>query len=295
MKNLRILLFFIVSLSVFAQAKSDFTYDNKNKSVIPNYLGEIKLLKGNAIAFDKNKKQRKLKQKDKIYQNDIVQTKDKSFIKIDMVDKTSITLGNNSSMDFEKFKYRTKTDRSMSIRLLKGKMRSHFKLKAKGEEDLKVHIGHVSMAVRGTKILGNVGTVEDGRKYASTAIIEGSVKAYDSLYDEMMILGEGDEYFSVSGEKNYKEKFKKKQMGKADLKHYLALDIDPDRSFRPLLKYAKGYVIRNESATIDHLINSKAQNNENHESQDSNNSNKNQWRKTLKNLNDTLKKNNQTN
>lgn len=296
MKNLRIILFALFSLTVLAETKSDFTYDKKNNSVIPNYLGEIKLLKGKAIALDQNKKQRTLKIKDKIYSQDIVQTKNSSFIKIDMVDKTSITLGKNSSMDFEKFKYRTKTDRSMSIRLLKGKMRSHFKLKAKGSEDLKVHVGTVSMAVRGTKILGNVGTLEDGRQYSSAAVIEGSVKAYDSLYDEMMIINTGDEYFSVSGEKNYKEKFKKKKMSQSDLNYYLAEGIDPERSFRPLLKYAKGYVIRNESLSIEQLMNTRSQKNREKDSNNHNNeSNQGEWKKTLKNLNNTLKKNNQTN
>jgi hypothetical protein len=291
MKNLIFITILCSLFSTFAQKKSDFTYDAKNSSVIPNYLGEVKLLKGQAQAIGSNKKSRTLKIKDKIYPSEIVKTAANSFLKIEMVDTTSVTLGKNSEMNFENFKYRTKSDRSMSLRLIKGRMRSHFKIKAKSDDDLKVHIGHVSMGVRGTKILGNAATLSDGRKYASAAIIQGQVKAYDSLYDEMMMLESGQEYFSVTGNQNVKKTNKKMKMDDAELKYYRALDTDPNKFFRPMLKYAKGYIIRNNSAPNEQIQNSPSSSNGLKKDKNTNESPE-AWKNTLKKLNKTLKENN---
>lgn len=281
----------LFSLTINAQDKSDFRYDKENASIVPNYLGEVKLIKGNAVAVNKDKKERTLKKKDKIYPEELVKTLGPSFVKIEMVDTTSVTIGKNSEMDFESFKYKTKNDRSMSLRLIKGRMRTHFKLKAKSNNDLKVHVGHVSMGVRGTKILGNVATLSDGRKYASAAVIEGSVKAYDSLFDEMLVIENGQEYFSVTGNNENKKIKKDRKMDDAELKYYRAIDQNPDKYFRPMLKYAKGYIVRNTLPSDQEELSKpslmKAVPKEEMKQKKTGG-----WKNTLKKLNQTLKENN---
>ncbi|MCR9204559.1 MAG: hypothetical protein NXH75_08290 [Halobacteriovoraceae bacterium] len=104
---------------------ADFTYDKESKSIIPKYLGKVILLKGTVKANN-----RSLKKGDKIYPKEKIITEGSSLVKVEMVDTTILTAGPNTTLGFENWSYRTKSDRDLTLNLLKGKMRSHFKVKA---------------------------------------------------------------------------------------------------------------------------------------------------------------------
>jgi hypothetical protein len=71
----------------------DWVFDPKTSSLIPKYLGLVKALNGIAVIGE-----RELKKGSKIYNNDLVQTSEKSFLVIEMIDLTTITLGPKSGL-----------------------------------------------------------------------------------------------------------------------------------------------------------------------------------------------------
>jgi hypothetical protein len=170
--NIFILSFLVSGLS-FAQ---DFTFDKASGKAIPSFIGELKLLKGEAYR----------KSADAVYQvkvgqrflkKDTIFTKDKSFLKIQMIDDSTVSLGSNSEMNFEEFEFVDKTNRQIVISLIKGQMRSLVKNKA-GPGDLRYKTKSAAMAVRGTELLINYREIKN-IGVSEFALIHGLAEVYD--------------------------------------------------------------------------------------------------------------------
>lgn len=280
-------------ISNIALAQKEFEFDPVASKVIPKYLGEVILVKGNVISQRRGESKRvKLKLGTKLWPKDIVETKGRSFLKLLMVDDTYLTLGPKSKMDFSKFKFVSKTNRIMDVNLLRGKMRMHFRKKAK-EGDIRVKVGEVAMGVRGTEIMGNAFTTKGGTKVSQVALLSGSVLA--ELPDgSNKLLSPGDHSVTtirLNGQTNNDVK----AMAKAEVMKYLSLQQDPKKDFKPLLDFYKALDAMAPQSKNDNSVN--ADGSSKSDSGDDGGwpapkSKKQNWRNSLKKLNKSLQENN---
>ena len=147
----------------------DWTFDPKTSSLIPNYLGKVKVINGKAVIGE-----RELQKGSKIYPQDLVQTAEKSFVVIEMIDLTIVTIGPKSEFKVEKWIYRTKNDREVTFSVLKGQWRALVKSKSKDDDQLKIKTSVISMGIRGTELLVNV-NAHQGADVTQVALLEGQI------------------------------------------------------------------------------------------------------------------------
>lgn len=276
-----------------AFAQKEFEFDPVASKVIPKYLGEVILVKGNVISQQKGgDKKIKIKLGTKLWPKDIVETKNRSFLKVLMVDDTYLTLGPKSKMDFSKFKFTSKTNRIMDVNLIRGKMRMHFRKKAK-EGDIRVKVGEVAMGVRGTEIMGNAFTTKAGTKISQVALLSGSVLA-ELPNGTNKLLSPGDHSVTTI-RLNGQTDNSVKAMAKAEVMKYLSLQQDPKKDFKPLLDFYKALDEMNLESKNN--SNSKSSSSSSADNSDDSGcpapkSKKQSWRNSLKKLNNRLQENN---
>ncbi|GAB4417584.1 MAG: hypothetical protein OHK0056_26620 [Bacteriovoracaceae bacterium] len=217
-----------------AAQESDFSFDPKSKSVIPKFLGKVLLLKGEANATNDNGEDRGLKIGDKLFLDDVVKTNPYSYLKIEMVDSSLITLGPNSEMKFDKFDYRTKEDRESVYNLLKGQMRSQFLVKAKKDEAIKVKAGMISMGVRGTEFVVNSNKNANGETISEVLLLEGKIHLYDKATKKEWNMKPKDHYVSITGGDTQGIQ---SQMDDETFEKIKGPSLDPRRHFTPLLSF----------------------------------------------------------
>lgn len=181
----------------------DWTFDPKTSSLIPKYLGKVKALSGKAIIGE-----RELQKGSKIYNNELVQTSEKSFVVIEMIDLTVITLGPKSDFKVEKWDYRTKNDRDAVFSVIKGQWRALIKSKSKKDDQIKINTSLISMGVRGTELLVNVNNIGD-KEINQVAVLEGRVHLEGDLPKNMkkdLVAGDYAVIEKNATEVNQKEK-----------------------------------------------------------------------------------------
>jgi hypothetical protein len=198
-KRITLVLFiitFCLSLFLIPSARAldkDWTFDPKTSSLIPNYMGKVKVLHGKAIVAD-----RELEKGSKVYANDLISTAEKSLLVIEMIDMTVITLGPSSEFKVEKWSYRTKNDRDALFSILKGQWRALIKSKSKTREQLQIKTPQVSMGVRGTELLVNV-LNQKNKDITQVALLEGAVHIYGSNGNKDQDLQPGDHAIIIKG------------------------------------------------------------------------------------------------
>ncbi len=131
------------------------TFDQKSGQAVPKFVGEIKIFKGNVQKKNALGRPTEIKVGTKIYQNESVVTEDKSFVKILIIDDTIINLSSNSELNFEKFDYKTKSERSSFYSVIKGQLSAHVKNKAKTDQDILFKTPNATLGVRGTELFVN--------------------------------------------------------------------------------------------------------------------------------------------
>ena len=167
------LLAFLVT--TFANAQ-DFTFDKASGKAIPSFIGELKMLKGEAYRKTADAVT-PIKVGQRFHKKDIVFTKDKSFLKIQMIDDSTVSLSSNSEINFEEFEFIDKTNRQIVFSLIKGQMRSLVKNKA-GPGDLRYKTKTAAMAVRGTELLINYREIKN-IGISEFALVSGKAEVYD--------------------------------------------------------------------------------------------------------------------
>jgi hypothetical protein len=199
----------------FAEDDKDWVLDLKTSTLIPKYIGKVKEIKGKAIVED-----RELKIGSKIYPQDLIKTEEKSFIKLELIDDSLITIGAQSEFSVEKWAYRTKNDRDALFSLLKGKMRAEIKSKSKEKDQLKFKSPLVALGIRGTKFLLNNSTI--GLKEVSQiALMEGKIHLEGNAFTENVSMKPGD-YIEVVKDETQHSSAKQKVLSEEELKNYLA-------------------------------------------------------------------------
>lgn len=164
----------LVSGLVSAQ---DFTFDKASGKAVPSFIGELKLLKGE--AYRKNGETTSpIKVGQRFHKNDTVITTNKTFVKIQMIDDSTISLNSNSELNFEEFEFTDKNNRQMVISLIKGQIRSFVKNKATAPNDLRFKTKTTAMAVRGTELLVNYHE-EKNFEVSEFALISGKGEVTD--------------------------------------------------------------------------------------------------------------------
>ena len=195
-----------------ADSDKDFILDLKTSTLIPKYLGKIKAMHGKVIIGD-----RELKVGSKIYNEDLVQTKEKSFALLDMVDLTTITLGPETDFKVEGWSFKTKNDRDAQFNVMKGQWRARVRSKAKELNQLKIKTPVVSMGIRGTELMVNV-LKKNGKDVTQVALLSGEIHVEGGTPDMTQDLVPGDHAVIIKSEKGIEHKDRK--ISEEERKHY---------------------------------------------------------------------------
>jgi len=184
------IIYFLTILFSFNSFSSDYKFDSKSSTMIPKFAGQILLQRGETFVLKKNGKKFKAFKGTKVYNGQIIINKKKSIVKLKLVDQTILSLGPSSKLRIDKFVFRTQQDRDSIITLLNGKLRSHYRVKSKKKDQLRINIGKVaSMGIRGTKVLANL---INGK--VNLALLEGKAEVTDILANKQIILKNKDFY-----------------------------------------------------------------------------------------------------
>jgi hypothetical protein len=158
-----------IAFSAEAEKDKDWTFDPKTSSLIPKYLGKIKVMQGKAIIGE-----RELKKGSKVYNNDLIQTSENSFVVMEMIDLTTVTLGPLTDFKVDNWSYRTKNDRDAHFNIIKGQWRAFVRSKSKEADQLKVKTPLISMGIRGTELMVNV-LKQNGKDITQVALLDGAI------------------------------------------------------------------------------------------------------------------------
>lgn len=196
---MRILSLFIctLSMSLFAE-----TYDT--------FVGRVSMLKGEATRVnEKDKNEINLKKGDKVYRGDMITTKDRSIIKLKLVDESLITIAPKSEFVLSEFSFKTKSNRSAIFKLLKGKIRSNIPIKSKPKA-LRYESTTAAMAVRGTRFLMNVHEDSNKANVTEYAVLEGEVEVTNKLDRKSYNAKPGDHVIVVKNQKGASKSHERK-------------------------------------------------------------------------------------
>ena len=92
-------------------------------------VGKVLKLRGKVVLKESKDEKRVAKKDSLIFQDTVILTGKKSFVKIQMQDDTKITLAANSKLKIAK--YRSVGKRDIIYNFIRGKVRAHFHQKAK--------------------------------------------------------------------------------------------------------------------------------------------------------------------
>jgi hypothetical protein len=276
---------------IFAQkeSKGDFTYDPETKSVKPKYLGKVFLLKGSVKSLSSTGKETHLKNQSKIFPGDKIITEDRSIIKVEMIDTTVITVAPRSIFEFSQWDYKTKDNRDSLFKVVKGRIRSHIKVKNKKKGSLKYQVGSVSMGIRGTRILANTYQRLDKIKVSHVVVLAGKAEIYDSAADKKLNLEGGHQYISFLKPDGTLLKNESTILSREQLKQLKATDKNPRKYFKPFVPFITSKslkTVKNIKGRIDNTTSSNRHNSDQEEN--SATKKKKSWKNTLDKLNKRL-------
>ncbi|MFT6070789.1 MAG: hypothetical protein ACJAT2_000650 [Bacteriovoracaceae bacterium] len=148
------------------------------------------VVKAKGIVYKAFSNKKPLKKGSLLKRKDVLITEKSSFVRIKMLDDTVITLGSNSSLMLQRFRFTNKEKRAFSIKLMRGKLRANIVNKSKSDS-LKFETDSVSLGVRGTELLMNAGEV------TKVAVISGRVAVFNKLDDTVKELVAGAQFISI--------------------------------------------------------------------------------------------------
>lgn len=155
MKSLPAILFAGLALLLLVAPPELLSAESRSKE---KHIGIVALVDGKVWRISKDNKSRELlRPNSKVFPSEEIITEAGSYVKILMIDDTIFDLAASSRFKFNKFDMKdrkNKKERKAGYKLLYGKLRSLFSVKAK-EGDLKIETPDIVMGIRGT-ILYNV-------------------------------------------------------------------------------------------------------------------------------------------
>jgi hypothetical protein len=168
------LLTMFFSISALSQMK--MSVDPKTSKMKYDVIGEVTSFQGDVFKkTNRSSSNTRLGLKFGVKKGDIISTGRDSFVKINLIDDTIISLGPESIFSFEDYSFDSLTDRDAFFNLLKGKMR--IKVKNKIERgNLKFNTLTMSFGVRGTEFLANQDLKQSGESFEQIALLEGEIE-----------------------------------------------------------------------------------------------------------------------
>ncbi len=263
------------SLSLYAQ---DFTFDKEKGRAVPNFLCQLKLMKGK--VFKKSGQELvEVKVGERFNKNDTIVTGEQSLAKVLVVDDTMITVGPSSELNFAEFEYTDKDNRKILYNLVKGQLSGHVRQKAK-DGDINFKTKYTVLGVRGTEILMNFRSVND-KEVSEYALASGKAVVTDDK-NEKHELQKGEHLVFIHDTVKQTSAVEKLKLTNEELNRLKAMKIDESKEFKPTMPYYKiGDVAQNttQSDSMDENAPEEKRVNKKH------------WKENLEQLNKNLKEN----
>lgn len=220
-------------LSSLCFAQGGFTFNKETGKAIPNFVGELKLLKGRVLRTTGGRP-RVVQIGEKFYPKDVVATDKGSSMKILITDDTWLALGPESELVFTDFEFRDKDDRKIGYELRKGQLSAHVRQKIKaGEVNFKTR--YASMGVRGTKLMMNYREVK-GLGVTEYAIIEGKGEVFDAG-GGTHALDAGQKIVLQYSLKNKTDVLDSLPLSPEDLKNFASPESGEENMIEPFMPY----------------------------------------------------------
>jgi hypothetical protein len=235
-------LFFFFSLSLCAQ---DFTFDKEKGKAVPNFLCQLKLMKGQ--VFKKSGEDLiEVKVGERFNKNDTIVTGEKSLARIMVVDDTTITIGPSSELNFTDFEYTDKDNRKLLYNLIKGQLSGHVRQKAK-DGDIQFKTKYTVLGVRGTEILMNFRTVNnvDVSEYA---LLSGKAVITDDK-NAAHEIAKGERVVFLHDSVKQTSAIEKLKLSNEEMKNLKALKLDETKEFKPMMPFYNPLAMNQNSAT----------------------------------------------
>lgn len=263
------------SLSLFAQ---DFTFDKEKGKAVPNFLCQLKLMKGKVFKKD-GQDLVEVKVGERFNKNDTIVTGEQSLAKVLVVDDTMITIGPSSELNFADFEYTDKDNRKVLYNLVKGQLSGHVRQKAK-DGDINFKTKYTVLGVRGTEILMNFRTVND-KEVSEYALVDGKAVVTDDK-NEKHDIKKGEHLVFIHDTVKQTSAVEKLKLSNEEVNRLKAMKIDETKEFKPTMPYYKiGDVAQNttQSDSMDENAPEEKRVNKKH------------WKENLEQLNKNLKEN----
>jgi hypothetical protein len=270
-------LFFFFSLSLCAQ---DFTFDKEKGKAVPNFLCQLKLMKGQ--VFKKSGEDLvEVKVGDRFNKNDTIVTGEKSIARIMVVDDTTITVGPSSELNFADFEYTDKDNRKLLYNLVKGQLSGHVRQKAK-DGDIQFKTKYTVLGVRGTEILMNFRTV-DNVDVSEYALLSGKAVITDDKNAQHEIK-KGERVVFLHDSVKQTSAIEKLKLSNEEMKNLKALKLDEKKDFKPMMPFYQPGVVAQNSAVESSAASEGSVTEEKR-------TDKKHWKENLEQLNKNLKEN----
>jgi len=271
----------LFSSPIFAQAIS---VDPDTSKLVDNHVADVIFVKGQVYKIKPGKKDPILiAENQRFNEGDTIQTGKASFIKLKMIDDTIISLGPYSKLHLELFKQKSKDDRSSVYGFLVGKIRAHFKNKAK-PGDIIIKTKSASMGVRGTKLVASLKANKEGKIVTQFGLLQGIVRVTNNISGKKFNLNPKEEFIIFSDEN---ENLIQEGIIKMDDNFHeelLASHLNELEDMEPLLRYYE-----KDSLPESRSPNSSKSNSHN-KFENKNQKTKSGWKNNLKELNQRLEK-----
>lgn len=281
------ILFFCLSLVTSLTFAQDFTLDKESGKAVPNYVGQLKLLKGEAFK-SVNGELEDIKVGDRFYKGDILVTAKKSFAKILIVDDSIVSLGPESEMEIKDFKFKDKTDRQFIFSLVKGKLSGEVRNKAKSGE-IQFKTKYATMGVRGTVVLlnhrklSNIEVSEFALLSGAAAITGEGLSAEELAPGQRIVL--------IRNNSKNIQAHQKLSMPEPLWNELKAEKMNGEKEFKPFLPFFEISEVAPDSSLSPVLETTPSSVPEKSKSSEAPEEKKKNWRESLKKLNDQLKNN----
>lgn len=235
----------LLTLFPLALSAQSFTFDKKSGKAVPNFVAELKLMKGKVMKTTGGRP-RVVKIGEKFYPKDVVETDADSSLKMIVADDTWLSLGPNSELVFTDFEFKEKTDRTINYELKKGQLSANVRQKIKsGEVNFRTRFA--SMGVRGTKVLMNFREVK-GKAITEYALVEGRAEVTDQK-GTVHELKTGERIVLLEDMKTKEAALEKLQLSEEELENFVSPEADEDKGIRPFMPYYEPKAMQVTTAT----------------------------------------------
>jgi hypothetical protein len=225
--------FIFLLLLPFTLYAQDFTFNTESGKAVPNFVGELKLMKGSALKTTGGRP-RAVQIGEKFYPKDVVTTDVDSSMKILIADDTWLALGPQSELVFSEFEFTDKNNRKIHYELKKGQLSANVRQRVKAGE-VRFKSRYASMGVRGTKIMMNYREI-NGQAVSEFALIEGQADVVDARGNSHP-LEAGERIILVEDQKNTNHQLEKLKLTPQDLENFASPEGEEDKGIRPFMPY----------------------------------------------------------